>query len=66
MSDEGMMTEDIEDCLSVVIDALMKCDLPADEGSIWCSAMLDNDRVGFIAREPLQSLRNHLRTTAAR
>ena len=31
MSDEGMMTEDIEDCLSVVIKALKKCDLPADE-----------------------------------
>src|ERR1035437_6790642 len=31
MSDEGMMTEDIEECLSVVIEALTKCDLPADE-----------------------------------
>jgi hypothetical protein len=66
MSDEGMMTEDIEDGLSVVIEALTKCDLPADEGITWCSAMLENDRVGFIAREPLQSLLNHLRTTAAR
>jgi len=26
MSDEGLMTEDIEDCLSVVIKALKKCD----------------------------------------
>lgn len=59
MSDEGMMTDDIEDCLSVVLQALKKCDLPADEVIAWCSAMLDNDCVGFIAREPLQSLRNH-------
>jgi uncharacterized Zn finger protein len=59
MSDEGMMTDDIQDCLSVVFQTLKKCDLPADEITSWCSAMLDNDRVGFIAREPLQSLRNH-------
>jgi hypothetical protein len=56
MSDEGMMTEDIEDCLSVVIKALKKCDLPTDEVLAWCSAMHKNDRVGFIAQEPLQSL----------
>jgi uncharacterized Zn finger protein len=66
MSDEGLMTEDIEDCLNVVLETLTKCDLPADEVIAWCSAMLDNDRVSFIAREPLQSLRNHFRTTAAR
>jgi uncharacterized Zn finger protein len=66
MSDEGLMTGDIEDCLSVVLEALRKCDLPADEVIVWCSAMLENDRVGFIAREPLQSLRDHCRTTAAR
>jgi uncharacterized Zn finger protein len=66
MSDEGMMTEDIEECLSVVHKALKKCNLPADEVIAWCSAMLANDRVGFIAREPLQSLRNHFQATGAR
>jgi hypothetical protein len=66
MSDEGMMTQDIEECLSVVLKALKKCDLPVAEIITWCSAMLDNDRVGFIAREPLQSLRNHLQADAAR
>jgi uncharacterized Zn finger protein len=66
MSDEGMMTADIEDCLSVVLKTLAKCDLPAAEIIGWCSTMLDNDRVGFIAREPLQSLRNHLQAAAAR
>jgi hypothetical protein len=36
-----------------------KADLPANEAIGWCSAMLANDRVGCIAREPLESLRNH-------
>ena len=58
MSDEGMMTDDIEECLNVVIQGLKKCELPAAEIIAWCSAMLDCDRVKFIAREPLQSLRN--------
>src|SRR6516165_6668596 len=58
MSDEGLMTRDIEDCLSVVLQTLQQCDLPAAEIIAWCSAMQANDRVGFIAREPLQSLQN--------
>jgi uncharacterized Zn finger protein len=66
MSDEGMMTGDIEDCLSVVLKTLRKSDLPAEEMIAWCSAMLDHDRVDFIAREPLQSLRNHLQAATAR
>jgi hypothetical protein len=64
MSDEGMMTEDIQDCLSVVLKTLAKCDLPADEVIAWCSAMLGTDRVGFISREPLQSLRNQFQADA--
>jgi uncharacterized Zn finger protein len=59
MSDEGMMTDDIEECLSVVLKELKKGDLPANDVIAWCSAMLTNDRVGFIAREPLQSLLSH-------
>jgi len=66
MSDEGLMTGDIEDCLSVVLEALRKCALPAAEVIAWCSGMLESDRVGFIDREPLQSLRNQLQRTAAR
>jgi hypothetical protein len=66
MSDEGMMTQDIEECLNVVLKALAKCDLPAAEIVAWCSAMLANDRVGFVAREPLESLRNRLQAVAAR
>jgi len=64
MSDEGLMTQDIEDCLDVVLKALAKSDLPAAEVIAWCSAMLDTDRVGFIAREPLQALRTHARAAA--
>jgi hypothetical protein len=64
MSDEGMMTGDVEDCLNVVLKTLTKCDLPADEVIAWCTAMLDNDRVKFIAREPLQSLRNQFQAAA--
>jgi hypothetical protein len=66
MSDEGLMTADIEECLSVVHKALRKCDLPAEEVIAWCSAMLANDRVGFISREPIQSLRNHCQAATAR
>ena len=63
MSDEGLMTQDIEDCLDVVLKALAKSDLPAAEVIAWCTAMLDTDRVGFIAREPLQALRNRAQAT---
>jgi hypothetical protein len=59
MSDEGMMTDDIEECLSVVLKELKKGDLPANDVIAWCSAILANDCVGFIAREPLQSLLSH-------
>lgn len=65
-SDEGMMTEDIEECLSVVITALKKSDLPAADVLTWCSAMIANDRVGFIADRQLQSLRSHFQAPAAR
>ncbi len=66
MSDEGLMTEDIEDCLSVVFTALQKCDLPTDEVMTWCSAILANDRVGFIAEKQLQSLRHRIQAAATR
>jgi uncharacterized Zn finger protein len=65
-SDEGDMREDIESCLQVVLEALRTSDLPAAEAIAWCSAMLESDRVRFIAREPLESLRTHFQTTGAR
>jgi len=66
MSDEGLMTEDIEGCLGVVIEAVTKCDLPADEILALCSAMLATDRLGFIAREPLEALRRRAQAARAR
>ncbi len=62
MSDEGLMTQDIEDCLSVVLQALPKSAVPAAEGAAWCMAMLNSDRLGFIARQALQSLQSHFAT----
>ena len=40
MSDEGIMTDDIENCLTAVFQGLKKCDLPVDEVIAWCAAML--------------------------
>jgi uncharacterized Zn finger protein len=65
MSDEGLMTDDIEDCLSVVIKNLKKSELPAVEVVAWCSAMVANDRVGCIASEPLDSLRKQFLAAAS-
>jgi hypothetical protein len=58
MSDEGLMTDDIEECLTVVIQAQKKCDLPASELTEWCVKMLASDRVGFICDQELQALRH--------
>lgn len=60
MSDEGLMTDDIEECLKVVIEALRKCHLPASESLAWCRSMLKKDRVGFICEEQLKSLQHEL------
>lgn len=64
-SDEGLMTQDIENCLIPVIRAVETSTLPAAEGIAWCSAMLHSDRVGFIARERLESLRAQFQAVAA-
>jgi uncharacterized Zn finger protein len=56
MSDEGLMTEDIEECLTVVIQALKTCDLPASQVTAWCGDMRNSDRVGFICERELQAL----------
>jgi hypothetical protein len=56
MSDEGLMTHDIEECLEVVLHALKKCDLPPDEVVAWCVGMAKSDRVGFIYDRELGAL----------
>ena len=57
---------EIEECLSVVIEALRTCDLAATEVIAWCSAMLESDRVGFIAAESIEALRTHWQKAVAK
>jgi hypothetical protein len=59
MSDEGLMTADIEECLEVVTEALKKSDLPPAEIVAWCNGMAAADCVGFIYDRELGALRNH-------
>jgi len=66
MSDEGLMTDDIEECLKVVIQALRKCDLPASESIAWCRDMLKKDRVGFICEEQLKKLQADLEASGSK
>jgi hypothetical protein len=65
MSDEGLMTDDIEDCLKVVIGSLAKSDVPAKEVIAWCAAMRASDRVGFVAEKPLDALRQRVEAAAS-
>jgi hypothetical protein len=62
MSDEGLMTHEIEECFGKVLPALKKCDLPPREVHAWCAEMLRRDRVGFICRQELTALRDHFGT----
>jgi hypothetical protein len=58
MSDEGLMTDDVEECLQVIVKALQKSDLPPAEIVAWCKAMTKRDRVGFIYDRELQALQH--------
>ena len=62
MSDEGLMTQDIEECLAVVTQAVKKCDLPPGEVIAWCAEMAKRDRMGFIFERELGAIRNHFET----
>jgi hypothetical protein len=62
-SDEGLMTDEIEGCLRIVIEALRISDLPAQEVNDWCRAIVRKDRVGFICRTELQALQDHVSGT---
>jgi hypothetical protein len=65
MSDEGLMTYDIEECLQVVVAALRKCDLPPGEIAAWCKAITKADRVGFVYDRELEALRKHAEASAS-
>ena len=59
-SDEGLMTEEIKDCIQVVINALKKSDVSPEKVSDWCGAMANADRVGFICESELASLKKQI------
>jgi hypothetical protein len=56
ISDEGLMTGDIEDCLRVVIAAMKSADLPAETQRTWAKNMQRADSVDLICDEELQAL----------
>lgn len=57
MSDEGLMTGDIEACLQVVIGALTTSGLSGRDVADWCAQMSAADRIGFISDAALKPLR---------
>lgn len=56
MSDEGLMTDDIEDCLKIVGDAIKKSNLSPSKIAAWCEALRKHDCVGFIFQKELEAL----------
>lgn len=54
-SDEGLMTDDICECLKPVIQAVKAAG--GDEASKWAGEMQQADRVGFICDQELAKLR---------
>ena len=58
-SDEGLMTDDIQACLSPVLRALRQGNLPTAEVRAWCTEMIKRDRVGFLCDQELRALRRH-------
>jgi len=56
MSDEGDMTEDIEDCLRVVIKASKSSGLSVETQRTWAQKMQNTSRVDFICNEELEAL----------
>ena len=58
MSDEGLMSYDIEKCLNVVIKALMKKGShPPSKVIEWCERMVEKDRIGCHCDGELTRLR---------
>lgn len=64
MSDEGMMTDDIEGCVQVVIKALRNCELPALDVIAWCAAITKKDHVGFICDTELGALKDRFNSVS--
>jgi hypothetical protein len=65
MSDEGLMMQDIEECLQVGVQSLKKCDLPPGDIVAWCKAMTKADRVGFVYDRELEELRKRFEASGS-
>lgn len=64
MSDEGMMTGEIEECLKVVVKALnKKCGIATGDVIAWCEKMLQSDRVGCLCDQELRALRDQFKAS---
>ena len=55
-SDEGLMTDDIQECLLPVINAVSKSGLKSLDIFHWTKLMLATDRVGFICQKEVLAL----------
>lgn len=66
MSDEGMMTQDIEACLQVVLRAVANAKLPEARVVAWCDQLRKNDRVGCILDMEIGAVRNQFEKTASK
>lgn len=60
MSDEGMMTDELEACLKVVLEALQTSNVPPERQLDWCDAMTKADRTQFVCDAELRAMRNRL------
>jgi hypothetical protein len=49
----------------VVIKAITKWELSAENELAWCSAMLNTDRMGCFALKPLEALGHHVQAAKA-
>ena len=55
-SDEGLMTDEIEECLEAVLKAVRGSTLPAQAIAAWSREMMRADRGEFICRDALEAL----------
>ena len=65
MSDEGLMTDDIEECLKVVIKPSRSATCRRAKSSRGARRWSKSDRVGCICDQELRALRDHFEGVAA-
>ena len=57
MSDEGMMSSEIEECIRLVVPAVQKSRLPVPQVLEWCDSMVKASRGGLLDTAEIESLR---------